>query len=313
MSSSPGFDQHLAQYAQSTYEIAKHYLFVGKWDAALKLLETALETDLSDLQKARLWCLLGHLYERRSDYERAEPILNQARAIAERENDQALLADTLYYLGEIPYFRCFIHQEVDHQESLGFHQQALAIREEIGDHKGQCFSLSRLGTIYERIDQNETALDYFQRAIELGESVDFEPGIWRPLVHIAFNHSPEAEPEERLALQTRAKDITQRYHIADGLVYTLVNVAYAQFLIDQDSQKAIEACKKGLAIGQELDFPGGVARDLYVMAMIAMEGGDTATAIDYFTRTLDYSNKFGLKRFAEPAATHLQELKEYAS
>lgn len=303
-------DQHLIHYAQSTQEIAQRYSKLGKWDAAFKLTEAALELELPSIQKGRLLNILGHLLERRMDYARSEAVLNQAHKIAESESDEWLLADVLYNLGELEYFGSSIKQDRDHHAALQIHEQVLEIRQRIGDQAGGCFSLSRLGTIHERVGDMETALDYFQRSQALGEKIDFEIGIWRPLVHIAFNTFTSGDQESGLQMMTQAYDITHRYQITDGLVYTLVNVPYLQFLMDRDVRKAIEACRAGLELGKKIGFHGGVARTLFVMAMIATEGGETELAHDYWQQTADISRQYGFKRFLTPAEEKLAELKK---
>jgi tetratricopeptide (TPR) repeat protein len=52
----------------------------------------------------------------------------------------------------------------DYQQAIKYHEQALVIRREIGDRRGEGNDLNNLGAIYEFQEHYEQALDYYQQA-----------------------------------------------------------------------------------------------------------------------------------------------------
>ena len=59
---------------------------------------------------------------------------------------------------------------------IDYHQQALAIRREIGYRQGEAADLGNLGNAYADLGQVETAIDYYQQALAIDREIGYRQG-----------------------------------------------------------------------------------------------------------------------------------------
>ena len=87
-------------------------------------------------------------------------LLNRAKDIAEELQDDILLKEVYFHLGEIYYIEAGYMAKRNFDSALEYHNKALELREKVGDKDGIVDSFARIGTIYERQGQRDEALDY---------------------------------------------------------------------------------------------------------------------------------------------------------
>jgi tetratricopeptide (TPR) repeat protein len=99
------------------------------------------------------------------DYEEAEDLARQARAIFDAAGDRWGVARALHVLGEVA------HHTVHYDQSKPLFRQSLDISREIGDHWGESISLDMLGQVaYTRGEYPEAERLYYE-ALALNEAV----------------------------------------------------------------------------------------------------------------------------------------------
>ena len=73
------------------------------------------------------------------------------------------------------YFRLGLYDQ-----TLEYHQQALAIHRETKDRRWEANELGNLGEVYHDLDRYEQAIDYNQQALTLHRQIKARRGGWRP-------------------------------------------------------------------------------------------------------------------------------------
>jgi tetratricopeptide (TPR) repeat protein len=60
--------------------------------------------------------------------------------------------------------------------ALDFYQDALAIRQEIGDRLGEGSTLNNIGAVYDNLGQYEVALNFYQDALAIWQEIGNRAG-----------------------------------------------------------------------------------------------------------------------------------------
>ncbi len=55
---------------------------------------------------------------------------------------------------------------------MGYYEQALAIRREVGDRAGEGVTLSNIGAVYDEQGEDETAITYYQQALSIAQELN---------------------------------------------------------------------------------------------------------------------------------------------
>ena len=147
-------------------EIADTYRISGRQEEAVTILATCLPLleEISPQQQATFFTeygkqLVASAFKSKRTVDEAHSILLRARGLAESLQDQTLLANVFYELGELYFVRGHktTGEENDYSTSLSYFQQALALYEILHDEKNMPRSLLGVGRMYQNMGQNEAA------------------------------------------------------------------------------------------------------------------------------------------------------------
>jgi tetratricopeptide (TPR) repeat protein len=58
-----------------------------------------------------------------------------------------------------------------YQRAIDFHQQSLAIHQNIGDRQSEAISLNNLGLAYQDLGQHQKAIDLFQQSLTIKKQI----------------------------------------------------------------------------------------------------------------------------------------------
>src|SRR5262249_49327715 len=159
--------KHYATLLQAFSELAETYYRLGQLEEAAQLLHTALplldwpEAMPPDVVKVLL--TYGRILATKnlhllSDEELTLPILLRAKAIEESIQDAHLIADALQQIGEAYYYHTVWTGGTENETALTYFQQALERRKVLADQRGMSKSWLHIGIIAERQHQPERAL-----------------------------------------------------------------------------------------------------------------------------------------------------------
>lgn len=145
-------------------QLGRLYQRISEWDHAEQILEEGLAASVPDTtDAAHFQILLGQLYSRQSHYGQALAILQTAYQTCQRIEATDLLAHCVGTMGIIHYFQDAIAQ------SLACYQEALAIFEAQADEENIAIWLSNIATIYLYEKEYEQALAHLQQAVAVQE------------------------------------------------------------------------------------------------------------------------------------------------
>ncbi len=159
---------------QLLIEATWHYGQAGQWQEAYDLMEK--EGLFADL---RLWGLPPEKWH-------AKPV--QAAFLY---NNLGLVYDNL---GQ-------------KQEALRYYQQALAIRTEVGDRRGEGTTLNNLGAVYDALGQEQETLRYYQLALAISREVGDRGGEATTLSNTGALYFRQGRNDAALACFLLARDI----------------------------------------------------------------------------------------------------------
>jgi predicted ATPase/class 3 adenylate cyclase len=237
-------------------------------------LRSALEWSLGQAQSSmglrlcgalqRFWMTRGHVSEGREWCSRVLSAPGSSPRSATR-------AKTLNGAGLLAY-----HQ-LDYAAARAYHEDALAIRRELGDRKGEAASLNNIGIV--ALDQGDTASAraMHEQSLQIAREIGNRNGMARSLGNLSMVAMEQrdfaaARPlaEECLAI---LRELADRGGIAIGL-HTLAGIAFNQ----SDLASAGTLLRESLTMLRELGDKGRIAYSLDEIASVVAAVGAPARA-----------------------------------
>ncbi len=243
------------------------------------------------------------------DHDGARALLTEARQLAEAAEDKHALATVLYHLGELAYIRAAFMQAGDPQQAMDYHQQALALREEIGDQSGTALSLSRIGVLHERTQDFDRAVECFERALSISEEIGFPRGTIRPYTHMAAHHRRNGDPKTALALDQKSLEISEEIDDQESIVFGLTNLAGAAYRLQGDTETAIKHFRRALTIAEKRDFKLASGRIYHDLASVHQREGDLVQALAYLEKLSQMAHAVNYKMLSGLADRRIAEIK----
>jgi len=145
----------LGYYFQGNYVEASIH-----WEQSLSLLESLQD----NLGAANLMSNLGAIYSMSAEEAKATEYFLKALKIGEEYGDSLRMATALLNMGVI-----YSAQPVTRDQAVGYYRQALNISELINYLDGMGMSTYNLGEIYFQEGNNDSALYYFEKSMQLYE------------------------------------------------------------------------------------------------------------------------------------------------
>lgn len=272
------YEEIEAQYVTAVdalSRIARAYLFLGRLNDAQNLLRSSLkllETDeAKPQQRLKLLLLYGqilivdHLL-RRGDAELLLATVAQAKQLAEATQDQHNLADALSLLGQAHYFTTIVRllqsgaspdsppDQGKYAEAFMYQQQALELRETLGDARGISESSFQVGVIYERWRQLDQAQAYYARARQIADQHGYLFEKTEPARHVAIHALRQGNLEQALTLALQAVELRGAVGFKPYLPldYLLVRDVYQMQGATANAQLYAQ---KASAAAEEIGFP----------------------------------------------------------
>ena len=143
-------------------QLGRLYQRISEWELAQQILDEGLAASQPHTaDAARFQILLGQLYSRQSHYQQALDILQDAYQTCQRLEDPDILAQCAGSIGIVHYFRD------DYDKSLACYEEALAFAREQADEENVDVWLSNIAVIYLQTGAYEQALSHLQSGLAL--------------------------------------------------------------------------------------------------------------------------------------------------
>jgi signal transduction histidine kinase len=169
----------------------------------------------------------GHYYEIKEDYRTASSCFINALKIEEKLNNEKRIADLNDELGGICFF-----QEI-FPKSLGYYQEALARYQKLNDTLALAKVLGHVGSLYnsreycekrsleQKQTDNEVALSYYLKSLNLFEKKDYQEGIIHSWSNIGNVYRCMGQPAKALGYVQKALDYYRGRNDIENVASTL--------------------------------------------------------------------------------------------
>lgn len=263
----------------------------GRAESAIRLLKVLLkvgDSRLSIVEEARVRAALADMVWKQGGVAKARVLAADAVKFAEQSGEAQALSEALFVLGEVTYIEAAYVGRAELDEALTVHKRALELRREIGDQRGESLSLSRMGVIYERLEEHGQAQAHYEQALRIAEELDFAKGMSRPLVHIGVAKERAGDLAGALADYRRSVAAVRKAHDVHALAFDLCNVAWAAHRLDRKLEPALDL------LGEALDLAEGMGSKLAELRVHQVIGEVFATVGRFEDAAREYEAAIGI-------------------
>ena len=150
----------------------------------------ALDGSEKDQYATRAHTQISSIYQTLGDYQKAFESQMKALFLFEVKGDSIGIANSNYNLGSIFYY------QKQYNRSLDYYQKAKGIVDLLKNDKFIYSCVAALGTVYEKLDDNEKSLEYNQLALQLAEGQAYKTGIAYAKGNLAMNYLRKEDYEK---------------------------------------------------------------------------------------------------------------------
>ncbi|MDH5474826.1 MAG: tetratricopeptide repeat-containing sensor histidine kinase [Cyclobacteriaceae bacterium] len=167
---------------------------------------------------------IGRVYKVQKNYSKALEYINQSKLLSEKINDIEGLAYSDFELGIISHLQSMPNQAIAYLES------SIMISDSMGVKELSAQSLMEIAKIKEENDQLIIAMHYYNRALDINESVSnligiAEANLGLGVLHIKLNSLESAEGNLYrglpISLELKDKELESRFYEALSLFYEI--------------------------------------------------------------------------------------------
>jgi CHAT domain-containing protein/Tfp pilus assembly protein PilF len=188
------------------------------------------------------------------------------------------------------------HRKLENlDKALEFAQQAMHMKEDLGDRDEIGKTHNQLGLIYWEQADYLAAVQHLQQAIEISSSVDDKEleGSARNNLGLVFDE--RGDYKHSLEQYQRALELHRATHFERGEGDTLGNIGGVYLLLGK-FREALSYYKQALAISEQLDLKPASSDDLGNIALCLAGSGDVDGALQSFDRALQVAHDTGLAK-----------------
>lgn len=265
-------------------------------------LELLLKTELSDTIRINTLNRLAFLY-RNSDVKKAFVLANQAKELAEKNNYQNGLAESLGYLGLLHY------REGRHDLAVEAHLKSLRLYEKLNNKRFIAFRYNDLANVYVEQEFYDKARAYFNLSLAIKEEIKDEDGIVTTLKNIAnlYVHQKNYHKALEISLRTlpRAEKNRNEKIIADLLSFI------AECYLHLDSlEKSYTYYQRAYQLRLKTNDLYTIPRLLNGIGRIEHKKGNFAKAEEIYMHSIEIARKNNIKVAIKRAYEYLADLYE---
>jgi DNA-binding SARP family transcriptional activator len=177
-------------------------------------------------------------------------------------------------------------------EGVGYLEQSLEIRRELGDRMGEAQTASNLADLYPRLGRAEEALDMLYRALELDREVGHRYAEAVALVNIGDALLGLDRADEAVSWLAEAHATFTEIKDSDGIGYALHHLGRCYLALDR-VREAVESFRKSSASHQQAGNQHREALTLAYLGRAQVRAGSTADALDSWARSAAIYDELG--------------------
>ncbi len=199
----------------------------------------------------------------------------------------------------------FAYNRMEKRDSaLNFYQKALEINELISDKRGIAQVKNNIGNLYDTQGNKEKALQFYFKALHIREEIDEKALVAASLNNIGAVYYNQGEINKALDYYQRTLDIREELDDKRGMAIILNNLA-ALFNHQGNIQEALEYHFRSILIREEIGDHRGVAVSLVNIGNIYYAQNQTEHARENYQKALEVFEKLGEDRHIALCYNHL--------
>jgi CHAT domain-containing protein/Tfp pilus assembly protein PilF len=223
----------------------------------------------------------GLTYYRNHDYHNALIRYNEALAMISEEGDQPLRADIYYKIGRVHL------KEQHYKQSLAAYKESLALARDSGTRMDEAILHSSIGIIYQILGEIAAARNELIQALEIRRELDDQPGEVRTLVNLGATYLAQGRYGKALEYYQAAKELDdslQSDHMRiPAVIVTHMGSLYAEM---GQYDKAIIFHEQALTKYTDKNDSSGMATALHNIGYTNADQGNNQAAIAAFRESL---------------------------
>ncbi len=191
----------------------------------------------------------------------------------------------VFFIDQMGRYGIAQRQAYDFESALFWHYQQQYYAERYMSGVNLVTALNNLGLIYRRMDRYAKAIDAYQRALTISDSISYQRGYVFATnglgnIYLSLDNHEEALRNFRECLR-----VEQMTNNLNGVAINLNNIGHVH-LNKNDLDKALEYFMLSLEVNRETKSQRGVAICYNDMGEVFLRKGDLEKALNYFTLSL---------------------------
>ncbi|MGD8358242.1 MAG: CHAT domain-containing protein [Lysobacterales bacterium] len=240
-------------------------------------------------QQARVLNVLGLLEWDRGNLEQALTYFTQAGDLAEAIDDQRMV-------GALLNNSSLVHDERgEYLDSLAQYREALAHYEGIDFPRGRGDTLGNIGGVYLLLGQYREALGYYRQALEISEQLESVTSMSQDHGNIALCLLGLGEVEESIGHFDQAIELAGQAGSKQDVAYWTRGKANA-LIREGHHEQGLELHRQAVAQYQAVGARTEAVEAMHDLGRLYLVLGDSASASDWFGRSLGLAREVGLER-----------------
>ncbi len=276
-------------------------------DSLLKMSEKAAEEDLqAALYLARSGC--SHTHEsgklgRRADFQYQLGDIHQMMGSYDSAHMYFDLCIAYYENMDLAEERAaamtrkaFVYQnQSDFVAAQQLMMDVVAIYEQTGDRSGLAEVFVDLADVLYYQNRFEEGLEFGNRAIQLYQRLDDDPGLANAYQYTADNYLGLKDYAQALAYMDKTISLLDEAEVGRLRIGSAINSRANVLKYQKNYEGALEGYRQSYRIAKDLNHPGGISATLGNIADVLMQQQDYAAALPFKKEALEISKKHGFR------------------
>jgi eukaryotic-like serine/threonine-protein kinase len=254
--------------------------YSADYQRALMLLERAVTLTNDDLQRMKLFKLLGDGYDKIGAFDKANPHYQESLRLAEHLDDTRGRADVLRNMGQLAQRRG------DYPLAAQLTQQSLDLYRQIGERAGIASSVSLLGVLARIRGDFPAAVAYQQEGLGLRREANDLLGIGASLNNLGNLAYTQGDYAAAREYHSQSMEVKRQINDRAGLGLSLNNLGVV-CVEQKDYAAARDYYLQSLALRREINDRVGIGGTLNNLGIIAFDQEDYTAARDYYNQSID--------------------------
>jgi CHAT domain-containing protein/Tfp pilus assembly protein PilF len=197
----------------------------------------------------------------------------------ERIRQRSIEATTLNNIG-------FVYADLgENQKALKYYNQALLLRREVGDYRGEAATLNNIGLVYNSLGEKQRALEYYNQALPLKRAVNDQSSEATTLNNIGAVYDTLGEKQKALEYYNQALSLIRIVNDRSGEATTLNNIGLVYNALGE-KQRALKYYNQALPLRRAVNDRSGEATTLNNIGFVYDTLGEKQRALEYYNQAL---------------------------